>query len=273
MGVDVGGTTTRVAVLDDEGAITEHAKFPTSKNYGDFLLELAKHVDGFTTKSYRAAGIGIPAVTIDRKHGIGINFGNLPWQDEPVQADMEKLFKCPVVLENDAKLGALSEYMLLNDRYRRVLYIAPGTGIGIALVVNSVIDTSLGDGGGRTLLLEHKGRLTPWEDFASGRAIVERYGKEASDIGDEAIWQRIAFDLALGIQELIALTQPDVIVIGGSIGLHFDRYEEFLVKELKKYETPLLPIPPIMRAQRPEEAVLYGGYDLAKQWYPPDGNL
>jgi len=266
LGVDVGGTKTLVAVLDDNGVIVEQSKFPTAKNYSDFLADLVKSLKSFKNNDFKMAGVGIPAVTIDREHGIGINFGNLPWRDEPIKADTERLFKCPVILENDAKFGALSEYMLVRDRYKSVLYIGIGTGIGIALVVNGKIDTSLGDGGGRTLLLDHKGRLVPWEDFASGRAIVERYNQMAVDITDQAIWERLAYDLSLGILELLALTQPEVIVIGGSVGTYFSRYQKFLLMELKKYETPLLPIPPIIQAQRSEEAVVYGCYDLAKEY-------
>jgi predicted NBD/HSP70 family sugar kinase len=61
--------------------------------------------------------------------------------------------------------------------------------------------------------------------------------------------------------------QPEVIVIGGSVGGHLSRFKDFLEKELKKFETPLIPIPPIRQAQRPDDAVLYGCYDLAKSVY------
>lgn len=265
LGVDVGGTKTLVAALDDNGVIIEKKKFETSKVYNEFLDKLTTTIKKLNTKDFWAAGVGIPAITIDRNRGRGINFGNLPWRDVDVGIDIEKVANCPVLVDNDAKLGALSEYMLLKDRYQRVLYIAPGTGIGFALINDGEIDASLGDGGGRTLLLPHKGKLTPWEDFASAKAVAERYHTQAKDLTDENAWRRIAFDLSLGFIELLALTQPQVIVIGGSLGTYFDRYGKFLNNELKKHETPLLPIPPIVQAQRPETAVVYGCYDYAKQ--------
>jgi predicted NBD/HSP70 family sugar kinase len=266
-GVDVGGSKVLAAVLDDNGVITEHVKFPTPQAYDEFLSELAKTVADFTTKEFKAAGLAIPVTVFDRARGVAVNFGNLPWQNVPIHTDIEKLLHCPTVVENDAKLGGLSEAMLLKDTYHKVLYVTVSTGIGYALIVDGNIDTSLGDGGGRTMLLEHDGKIVPWETFASGQAIVERYGKKAADITDEATWRRIVRDLSVGFLELISMTEPEVIVVGGSVGTYFERYGSYLTEELNKYHLPLLPIPPIVGAQRPEEAVVYGCYDLARQTY------
>src|ERR1700710_1585045 len=115
VGVDVGGTKTLLAVMDNHGVIKETKKFPTPHNYHHFLLELANAVAFLTTQDFKAAGIGIPATHIDRKHGIGTTFSNLPWHNVPVLADVEKILKCPTVLENDAKLASLSEAMLVRE--------------------------------------------------------------------------------------------------------------------------------------------------------------
>src|SRR4029077_13682232 len=101
---------------------------------------------------------------------------------------------------------------------------------------------NIGDGGGRTILLEHEGKLVPWEDFVSGRAIVARYGKRAEEINDQATWKAIVRELKLGFLELIAVMQPDVIVVGGSVGNYFERFKKPLEEMLKQYETPLVPI-------------------------------
>ena len=267
LGVDIGGTKTLVAVLEDDSTIVEKTKFPTPKNYDHWLLELRNKLHHFEHQDFHAAGVGIPAVQFDRDEGIAISFGNLPWRNIHIQQDVERAVKCPVVVENDAKLAGLSEAMLLKDRYERVLYVTVSTGIGYGLVVDKTIDANVGDGGGRTLLLEHKGKQMPWEDFASGRAIVERYGKRAADIHDEATWKRIVHDLGLGLIELIAITEPEVIVMGGSVGNQLPKFKDYLIQELKKYEIPLIKLPHIIEAQRPVEAVVFGCYDLAKQRY------
>lgn len=264
IGVDVGGTKVLVATLDEHGVIQESSKFATPSHYPDFLAKLSETVAGFATKDFRAGGIAIPATHIDREHGRALSFGNLPWGEVDIHNDIERILHCPVVVENDAKLGALSEAMLLKDKFQRVLYVTVSTGIGFGLVVGQQIDPNFGDGGGRTFLVEHRGKWQAWEDVASGHAIVKRYGKFAHDITDDTTWKAISRDLAVGLMELIALTEPEVVVFGGSVGVYFERFGDFLAQELKKFETPLVPAPVLQKAQRPEEAVVYGCYDLAE---------
>ncbi|MDB5181580.1 MAG: hypothetical protein JWP13_343 [Candidatus Saccharibacteria bacterium] len=220
--VDIGGTKTLVASLDDNGVITEKIRFETPKNYDFFLHELRFAVHKLAEKEFRAAGVGAPGL-IDRTHGRGVALGNLPWKNVPIQHDVERILKCPVVIDNDAKLAALSEAMMVKDKYSKVLYVTVSTGIGYGLVVDRKIDDAIGDSGGRGMLAMHHGKLVPWESFASGHAIVERYGKRAEDIHDKKTWQSIVRDLKPGLVELMAITEPEVIIIGGSVGTYFDR--------------------------------------------------
>ncbi len=265
IGIDVGGTKTIVACLDDNGVILESLKFQTPKDYAEFLAEVRKALDGFNNKQFIAGAAGIPAIRYDRKTGITGAFGNLPWRNVNIAKDLPKIVGCPLYIENDAKLGALSESMLIKDRYSKVLYIAIGTGIGYALVDGLKIDTDAGDGGGRIMLVNRDNKLVPWESIASGHAINERYHKMAKDIDDQETWQAISKDLAEGFEELIAVFQPEVIIVGGSVGKYFNKYGEMLKKELNSYQLSFVTLPDIMGAQRPDDAVVYGCYDYAKQ--------
>lgn len=263
LGIDIGGTKTLLACLDNHGVIKESLKFPTPKEYAEFVQLLANNVATLSTQEFVACGVGVPG-RLDRKNGIGIAMGNLPWENVPIRADVEKLVKCPVVIENDAKLAALSEAMLVKDKYDRVVYITISTGIGVGVVVNQQIDPYLADAEPGKMPLEHNGKMAPWESFASGHAIVARYGKMAKDIKDDATWKHIAHDIAAGLIDVIAVVQPQIVIMGGSVATYFDKFDDFLIAALHKYEVPLIPIPPIIHAQRPEEAVVYGCYDLAK---------
>jgi predicted NBD/HSP70 family sugar kinase len=265
LGIDIGGTKVLIAALDDNGVIKEHIKFPTNQDYPTFLEELKVQINKLEVKDFAATGVGVPGPGLDRAHGRLVNSSNLHWENASIQSDVEDITHVPVAIENDAKLAALSEAMLLKGQFSRVLYVTVSTGIGYGLVVDQDIDTNIGDGGGRTIMLEHDGKVVPWETFASGKAIVERYGKMAKDITDEETWHSITHDLALGFVELIAMTEPEVIVIGGSVGNYFDRYSDLLVKQIAEYHVPLIKMPKLVQAQRPDEAVVYGCYDLAKQ--------
>jgi len=157
--------------------------------------------------------------------------------------------------------------MLVKNKFTKVLYVTVSTGIGYGFVDNQLIDKNAGDGGGKTITLKRHGKHVPWESLASGHAIVEKYGKMAKDINDEETWQKIVADLAEGLIELISIFQPEVVVFGGSVGNYFDKYAKLLKKELKSYNLPQMIMPQLIEAGRPDEAVIYGCYDLAKGTY------
>ncbi len=267
LAIDIGGTKTLVAALDEKGVIIESTKFPTPETYEEFLATLEQTIRALKTQEFRAGTVAAPG-SLDRNRGMIKQLGNRQtWQNLPIVTDVEKMTRCPMRFENDAKLAGLSEAMLLKDKYSRVLYVTISTGIGIGLTVNQQIDPNIGDGGGRTMLLEHHGKLTPWEDFGSGSAIVRKYGKMASEIDDPATWAEIVRTFTPGLIELIAILEPEIIVIGGGAGHYIDKFHGALLADMKKYETPMFHVPPIVGAQRPDEAVVYGCYDYARQKY------
>jgi predicted NBD/HSP70 family sugar kinase len=265
LGIDIGGTKTIVARLDDRGVILESRRFPTPKEYRIFLKALEDNVAKLSSKEAVACCAAVPGL-IDRQRGICKALGNLPWRDVPIQKDIQAIVKCPTTIENDANLAGLSEAMLLKQ-YERVFYITISTGIGSGYIVNRTIEPSLANSEAGHMVIEYQDKLQRWEDFASGRAIVKRFGKRAADITDERTWKIISHAIALGLIDIIATVQPEVIVFGGGVDTYFERFKPHLEAELKKYDTPMTPIPPLLPASRPEDAVVYGCYDLAKQLY------
>jgi predicted NBD/HSP70 family sugar kinase len=263
LAVDIGGTKTLVAIISDDGVIKDSRLFPTAKDYETLLKNLGEAAEGFADKKFRGGGIGVPG-HIDYEQGVSINSPHVKWGNVPLRDDCAKIFGCPFVIDNDANMAALSEAMLHKDR-ETVLYFTVSTGIGTGLIRHQHVDPALLKSEGGHIVLPYKDKLMDWEDFASGKAIYERYGKKAAELNDEKAWRDIAHNLALGFFAHIAILQPDLIIIGGGVGTHFDHYGKYLTEELKNYEIPIVPIPPIVKAQRPEEAVLFGCYDAARQ--------
>lgn len=265
LGVDIGGTKTLVAALNEQAVITEKHKFATPQKYTDFAEQLSQTLATFKTQDFQITTVAVPG-QIDRKHGAVLRMGNLPWRHEPIEKDVEHIVNCPVLVENDANLAGLSEAKLLND-FETVLYITVSTGINTALIYKQHLDRATIRGEGGHIMLPFKGKFLPWEDFASGQAIYKHFGKYAADIpaSDTKAWRYVARNLALGLYEHIAIEQPDIVVIGGSIGTYFDRYGKLLVEEIERYSNPMVNLPKIIGAKRPEEAVIYGCFDLAVQ--------
>ncbi len=263
LGVDVGGTKTLLAVFTKDGKLKQSVKFPTPQNYSQFLDALTENIQALGVVDYQSACVALPGL-VDREHGIGLRFGNLPWKNVHLVEFLEKYLKAPVLVENDAKLAGLYEATNVKDKHKRILYITISTGIGISLIIDGVIDTSLGDRGGNSFMLQNGKDTISWEKLASGKAITQKYGKQASEIDDPEIWKVISRDFAKGLIDVISLLEPDVVIIGGGVGSHFKKFGKFLKAELKKYEVPIMKIPPVLPAKRPEEAVIYGCYELLK---------
>lgn len=271
LAVDIGATKTLLAVFTADGAIKETLKFATPEDYPDLITALSEQVALLKTQVFSSAAIAVPG-RLDRVKGLGVAFGNRPWQNVPILKDAKAILQCPVIIENDTKLAALSEALLIKKEFSNVLYVTISTGISAGLIIDGIIDINFADSESGQMMLEHKGRLATWQSFASGKAIVAEYGKRASEITDPAAWKTIAHNIAIGLIDLIAVVQPHIIIIGGGVGTHFAKFESPLLGELKQYETPLVPIPPIRKAQRPEEAVIYGCYNLITQSHAPTRN-
>lgn len=266
LGIDVGGTKSLIAAFKTDGTLLEKQRFPTPSSYDEWLTAVAAALALLKTSDFQTGCVAVPG-KVDRTEGIVLAFGNLKWRNVPIQADLERLVHCPITVENDAKAGGLSEALELKDHYRRVVYVTIGTGIGTAIIIDGAIDPDFVDSEGGHMKLEHNGKLQDWESFASGKAIVKLFGHEARDITDASTWKTISRNIAAGLLDLIAVLQPEIIIIGGGVGVHYDRFGKYLENYLKQYENPLMPIPPIQQAKRPEEAVIYGCYALAKSKY------
>lgn len=263
--VDIGGSKVLVATFDGRGKIINSQKFKTPHEYPEFITELKKTIlMVLHDKKPTACSIALPG-SIDREKGVALYFGNLPWENVEISKDLSDTLDCPIYLENDAKMAGLAEADAVRDSYSRVLYVTVSTGIGLGLTVNGKIDHSVSDAGGRAITLEHQGKIMAWEEFASGKAIVAQTGKMASEITDESDWYLVARNIAIGLIDLITLLSPECIVIGGGVGSHLDKFKGKLLNELEIYKSKMIDLPEILKAQHPEEAVVYGGYLLAKQ--------
>jgi predicted NBD/HSP70 family sugar kinase len=263
--IDIGGTKTLLGRMKPNGKIEDSIKFPTPQTYKEFKKLLAENVDKLTTDPWKLACVAAPG-KINHATGVAEAFGNLPWLHVPIKEDVSGIAKCDTLIENDAKLAGLSEARLLDPPRHKTLYITISTGIGSALITNNKIDPDLQDSEAGFMLFERDGTLQTWQSFASGKAIVRRFGKMASELNDPEIWAVISHDIAVGLIDIIANIQPDIVIIGGGVGSHFHKYEKPLLKELKKYENPLVPVPQVVAAKHPEEAVIYGCFELIKDY-------
>ena len=266
LGIDVGATKILFGVFEADGKLVFEHKIETPQDYPGFLTRLGKTViSDLSQYKFTWACCAVPG-WIDFKDGIAVSFGNLPWQNVHIKKDLEELLPgVNILIHNDAKLAGLSEAILVQKKYRKILYLTISTGIGGGVIIDGVIDPEMSNFEPGQMLFEYQGQKQKWEAFASGKALHEKYGKLASEISDPDTWREYTKTLVLGFEELLATIQPQAVIIGGGVGAHFEMFQPYLETELKNINNPMVPTPPLLKAQRPEEAVIYGCYDFIKQ--------
>jgi glucokinase len=263
LAVDIGGTKTLVARFDDKGSITMQQRFATPAEYDDFIHTLVNTIrEQLWQPDVHLIAVAAPG-TIGYKNGVILKLGNLHWHDVPIVEELHKAFDVPVVIENDANVGALAAVTALPTTPQLALYVTVGTGIGTGVIANGRIDTALAQSEGGHMVLWHSGEPKMWEEFASGRAIYKEFDQFAYQIEDTKSWQKIGEHLSIGLLALIPAMQPEVVIIGGGIGTHFEKYQQALLAHLEKYMPTMITMPTIVKATNPEEAVIYGCYQLA----------
>src|SRR3989344_2377164 len=195
LAVDVGATKTLLAVFTKDGNVLHEQKIATDHKYDQFLADLKSALgqDAFRKYKIETVCCALPG-RIDRVRGIGIRFGNIGWRATPIVNDLKKALQIDeVFIENDANLAALFEAQS-HKKYKKVLYITLRTGIGIGIIINGKRDPAYEDAEAGHMVLEHEGKLKKWEEFASGKALVERYGKKAAELDNHFAWKSYAKD-------------------------------------------------------------------------------
>lgn len=260
--VDTGGTKTLIALFGQDGRIVETIKFPTPKNPTEYISTLRKTLEkNYANQVVEGLVVGLPGIV---KDGVALWCNNLGWKNFKAREALSGVLgNIPVLIENDANLAGLAETRALDPMPLSSLYVTISTGIGTGIITSGIIDPGLRYSEGGRSLVEFDGVVREWESFASGKAIHETYGKFARDITSERTWRQIADRISRGFLAIVPLIQPDVVIIGGSIGSYFSHYGAQLEAILKEKLPPHIPCPRFIEAKHPEQAVVYGCYYYA----------
>jgi glucokinase len=143
VGVDIGGTKVAAGLVDRNGEIKTQVRTPmvANREAGEGLAAVVSAINLLFDHDAKARtlirGIGICAPgPLDPTTGVVINPPNVPcWRNFPLAAEVEKVYRVPVKVENDANAAALAEaYWGAGRGYRHIFYAGVGTGIGTGIV-------------------------------------------------------------------------------------------------------------------------------------------
>lgn len=145
IGIDVGGTNVKIALVDSKGKIIYSNSIPTRAEMGyeytinnmkEAITELIKETKS-DPKNIESIGFGFPG-QIDYQKGIVRLAPNIPgWVNVPIAEIMEKEFGIPTRVDNDVRCAALGELNYgAGQGCDNLICITVGTGIGSGLVIN-----------------------------------------------------------------------------------------------------------------------------------------
>lgn len=271
IGVDIGGSKMLVASSTDGVTIKNQAKTATPDNSKDGITQIIRLIDE-VAGDQKVAAIAVAAPgPLDLIHGHILKTPNMTWEETAICELLKARYDAPCILENDANAGALAEALIGAAASQPfVLYVTVSTGVGTGLVINGKVYHGAHDTeGGHMLIPTHDRTLKGSEDGAqleteiSGRALKRRFNQLGFQIpADSKNWDIFAHDLALGLHNLSLVLSPSVIVLGGGVSVHFDKFRDHLSRHLSAYHG-LYPHPPIVQAQMVEEAPIHGALLLA----------
>lgn len=180
-GVDLGGTTVKLAFFNTEGILLDKWEIPTviENNGSQILPDIARSVETYLVSHLIAkediigVGIGVPG-PVDRK-GVVNRCVNLGWGVFNVEDALRKLTGFPVKAGNDANVAALGEcWKGSGQGYEDMIMVTLGTGVGGGIIVGGKVLCGAGGSAGEigNMIINREER----EMHTSGtRGCVEQY--------------------------------------------------------------------------------------------------
>lgn len=247
VGIDIGGTSTKAAVLDGEGTVLFTHVLPTRHGPQGVIATaqeaIAGVVDaaGMRLADISLIGVGIPGavdpVAGTVRHAVNVHIGREP---VALAAALAHHLGRTVHIENDVKAAALGAHFLttLPGEPIDLAYLSIGTGIaagfvqqgrlrrGSSLVAGEIGHIPIDPGGPRCVC----GQTGCIEAIASGSAIERDWPSSngsparslaaAAAAGDpraEGVWRRVIGGLSSAVQLLALTLDPDLIVLSGGV--------------------------------------------------------
>lgn len=257
IGVDVGGTNTRVAVVDGDGRVLRERREHSPDTWPELVADLAAGIAQLREQHADVPAVGVGAAGLVDRDGTVHYAPNLPQLiDAPLRRALEDAVDLPVVVDNDGNAAAWGE--VCHGAARGVdhaLMITLGTGVGGAIIADGRISrgahgfaAEVGhwqiDPDGPRCACGERGH---WEAFASGTAlgrlareraaagaapnILRRAGGRVEDItgfevgasatAGEAdgreVLDQYVHYVAIGFAGLANILDPELIIVSGGL--------------------------------------------------------
>ena len=302
-GIDVGGTTVKCGLFEENGLLIDKWEIPTrTENGGENVLPdiAATVMSKMTVKKIAkedviGVGVGIPGPVMRGVVPVAVN---LHWGEKNVEYELGNLLDMKVRAGNDANVAALGEqWKGGGEGMDSVIMVTLGTGVGGGIIVDGKIVEGAHGAGGEIGHIHVEDNITDpcgcgncgcLEQVASATGIV-RLAKEElaknpvlpSALRDTEITSKAVFDaykdgdamastivnrfakyLGTGIATIAAVTDPEVIVIGGGVSKAGEALTDIVGKYYRTRAFSSCANTPIVLAKLGNDAGMYGAAKL-----------
>lgn len=244
VGIDVGGTSIKYGLVDQDGQILEQNSFPTADQKQQILTDLASIVTDYQKNGQAVAGIGVSMPGVIEADGMLTTAGAIKCMyGVNLKEELEQRTGIKTTIENDANAAAIAEQWLgAAQNLHNYLGIVLGTGVGGALVINDQVyrgaHARSGEFGWMLLDDQHDeledgsmnfqtatviGLLRIYNIKAQANLTDARGVFDRADNGDkiaQLVLHNYFRKLAQAILNLVVCFDPAKVVVGGGISVN-----------------------------------------------------
>jgi glucokinase len=278
LAIDIGGTKFTMAVFDG-GRMAHRESRATDRDGGRaWMLERIAEIGGNWQRegAFDAVGVGFggPVNFATQQVVMSTHVGG--WSDFDLPLWLKERFAAPVVMDNDANVGALGEGVHGAGRgFRPMFYMTLSTGIGGGILTEKGVyrgaDSYAGELGHMNIVPDGPeclcGSNGCFERMCCGLWMEKDYGRTAKELLlDPEFVSRYVVNLARGLKAALMILNPARIVIGGGIPKAGDRLFVPLRAELRRQMTAWSKARiDVVPAELGDDSVLYGALELARE--------
>ncbi|MBD5131362.1 MAG: ROK family glucokinase [Clostridiales bacterium] len=208
VGVDIGGMSIKVGVVDRDGNIVKKGKVVTDVEGGphkiindiaDLILSLIDPKD----RDFVGIGIGCPGA-INSATGVVDRAFNLKWHKVALAEELARRINKRIKVSNDANVAALGETMYgVGRTYTDTIFITLGTGVGGGVVLNGKLyegnESKGAELGHMVLVVDGEqctcGRRGCMEAYCSATALIRETKKAMLADKNSSMWQFVGGDI------------------------------------------------------------------------------
>ena len=262
-GIDVGGTSVKLAYFDQEGNMLDKWEIPSNTADGgkqilpDIVASIREYLEktGTPDEAILGIGLGIPSPVDDL--GNADECVNLGWPAQNIHEALGKLSGFPVKAGNDATTAALGESWKGGHSCDNTVFATLGTGVGGGIIINGQVLHGVHGAGAEIGHIPLRvdegircncGKVGCAEQYCSASGIIR--------LAKEALARESAPSVLRSVEKLMAKDIFDAGNAGDSLALSvLDRYYRYLAEFLAV----------ICQVVDPEVVVLGGGVSKAGQ--------